>query len=46
MPVVGRAGELIGIITLDDILWQLAAPLAALAGLSERGRTFEVKTRK
>lgn len=46
MPVVGRAGELIGIITLDDILWQLAAPLAALAGLSERGRTFEAKTRK
>ena len=46
MPVVGRAGELIGIITLDDMLWQLAGPLAALAGLTERGRSFESKTRK
>ena len=46
MPVVGRAGELIGIITLDDMLWQLAGPLAALAGLSARGRSFESNVRK
>jgi CBS domain-containing protein len=46
MPVVGTDGALTGIITLDDMLWQLAAPLAALAGLSGRGRQFETLTRK
>ncbi len=46
MPVVGPDGALAGIITLDDMLWQLAAPLAALAGLSGRGRELETLTRK
>jgi CBS domain-containing protein len=46
MPVVGADGALAGIITLDDMLWQLAAPLAALAGLSGRGRELETLTRK
>jgi CBS domain-containing protein len=46
MPVVKADGTLAGIITLDDMLWQLAGPLAALAGLSGRGREFETKTRK
>lgn len=46
MPVVGADGVLTGIITLDDMLWQLAAPLAALAGLSGRGRQLESVTRK
>jgi len=46
MPVVGDDGALAGIITLDDMLWQLAAPLAALAGLSGRGRELETLTRK
>jgi CBS domain-containing protein len=46
MPVVGADGSLAGIITLDDMLWQLAAPLAALASLSERGRQIETMTRK
>lgn len=46
MPIVGADGALTGIITLDDMLWQLAAPLAALAGLSGRGRQFEKFTRK
>jgi CBS domain-containing protein len=46
MPVVGADGALVGIITLDDMLWQLAAPLAALAGLSGRGRELETLTRK
>jgi CBS domain-containing protein len=46
MPVVSDDGALAGIITLDDMLWQLAAPLAALAGLSGRGRELETLTRK
>jgi CBS domain-containing protein len=46
MPVVGKTGELVGIITLDDMLWQLAAPLAALSGLTGRERQFETLTRK
>jgi CBS domain-containing protein len=46
MPVVKADGTLAGIITLDDMLWQLAGPLAALAGLSGRGRQFETATRK
>ena len=46
MPVVGKAGELVGIITLDDMLWQLAAPLAALSGLTGRERQYETLTRK
>jgi CBS domain-containing protein len=46
MPVLAADGTLVGIITLDDMLWQLAAPLAALAGLSGRGRQFETLTRK
>jgi len=46
MPVVDDDGALAGIITLDDMLWQLAAPLAALAGLSGRGRELETLTRK
>ena len=46
MPVVGKGGELVGIITLDDMLWQLAAPLAALSGLSGRERQFETLTRR
>jgi CBS domain-containing protein len=46
MPVVDADGALAGIITLDDMLWQLAAPLAALAGLTGRGRELETLTRK
>jgi CBS domain-containing protein len=46
MPVVAADGALVGIITLADMLWQLAAPLAALAGLTGRGRQFETVTRK
>jgi len=46
MPVVAADGSLVGIITLADMLWQLAAPLAALAGLTGRGRQFETVTRK
>jgi len=46
IPVVAADGALVGIITFDDMLWQLAAPLAALAGLSGRERELEVFARK
>jgi CBS domain-containing protein len=45
MPVVGPGGALLGIITLDDMLRQLASPLAALADLAGRARHFEAQTR-
>jgi CBS domain-containing protein len=45
MPVVDAAGGLVGIITLDDMLRQLAAPLAALSELAGRGRRFETVSR-
>jgi len=45
MPVVDATGGLVGIITLDDILHQLAAPLAALSELAGRGRRFEAVSR-
>jgi len=35
----------VGIITLDDLLRQLAIPLAELAALSLRERAFEARTR-
>jgi CBS domain-containing protein len=41
MPVVSRSGELVGIITLDDMLLQLASPLASLAALSGWSRRLE-----
>ncbi len=46
MPVVDRTGELVGIISVDEMLRQLAVPLAALAELPARGRHLEVRTRK
>jgi CBS domain-containing protein len=46
IPVVGRSGELVGIVTLDDMLWHMAGPLAALSALSGRSRNFETETRK
>jgi CBS domain-containing protein len=45
MPVVDAAGCLVGIITLDDMLRQLASPLAALSELAGRGRRYESLTR-
>ena len=45
MPVVDAAGGLVGIITLDDMLRQLAAPLAALSELHGRSRRYETLTR-
>ncbi|MEO8506113.1 MAG: CBS domain-containing protein [Betaproteobacteria bacterium] len=45
IPVVDRNGELVGIISVDDMLRQLAVPLAALAELPARGRHLEMRTR-
>ena len=45
MPVIGPGGALVGIITMDDMLRQLTSPLAALADLAGRARSFEARTR-
>lgn len=45
MPVVDETGSLLGIITLDDMLYQLAGPLAALSELAGRGRHHETQVR-
>ena len=46
MPVVDKRGTLIGIITVDDILRQLAAPLVALSDLASRERRYEADVRR
>ena len=46
LPVVDAAGTLTGVVSVDDILPQLATPLAALADLSGRARRYEMQTRK
>ena len=46
LPVVDSAGRLAGVVSVDDILPQLASPLAALADLAGRSRRFEMQTRK
>jgi len=46
LPVVNAAGVLEGIVSVDDLLPQLASPLAALADLAGRSRRYEMQTRK
>jgi CBS domain-containing protein len=46
MPVVTDAGLLVGIISLDDLLHQLAVPLGELSELAIRERRHEAQTRK
>jgi predicted transcriptional regulator len=46
MPVVDSAGLLAGIITIDDLLPQLATQLAELSDLVVRGRQRELETRR
>jgi len=46
MPVVDHRGLLVGIIALDDLLRQLASPLAAVSELAGRGRHYETQTRR
>ncbi|HVN36115.1 MAG TPA: CBS domain-containing protein [Casimicrobiaceae bacterium] len=45
LPVVDAGGGLIGIVSFDDILLQLAGPLVAMADLAGRERHFEARTR-
>jgi len=46
LPVVNGSGFLVGIVSVDDLLPQLASPLAALADLAGRSRRYEMQTRK
>jgi CBS domain-containing protein len=46
LPVVDAEGALLGIITIDDILRQLAAPLAAIGELPRRERHMEMRLRR
>ena len=46
IPVVNAAGSLVGIVTLDDLLRQLVAPLAELAQVSARERRHEAEVRR
>ena len=46
MPVVAASGELIGIITFDDLLRQLVTPLAELSELAGRERRAEMRKRQ
>ena len=45
MPVVNVAGALVGIVTVDDLLPDLATCLGELSQLAARGREREVRTR-
>jgi len=46
LPVVAADGSLVGVISVDDILRQLAAPLAALGELPRRERHIEMRLRR
>lgn len=46
LPVVGDDGELVGIVTLDDLLVLLADELNALARLVTREQQKEISTRR
>jgi CBS domain-containing protein len=46
LPVVDSTGVLVGIVSVDDLLPQLASPLAAIADLAGRSRRYEMQTRK
>ncbi len=46
MPVVDADGALVGIVTVDDMVRQLALPLATLSELPRRGRHVEMQVRK
>jgi CBS domain-containing protein len=46
MPVVDGAGKLVGIVTIDDLLPQLASQLSELSTLPLRSREREVEARK
>jgi len=45
LPVVNKAGTLVGIIALDDLLRTLAEDLAAMSGIGARARAVESRLR-
>jgi len=45
VPVINRAGVLVGIVSFDDMLPRFAAELAQLADLAGRGRQRETRAR-
>jgi CBS domain-containing protein len=45
LPVVSSDGTLTGIVSLDDVLLDLVAPLVAVGDLANRERRFERRTR-
>ena len=46
MPVVNKAGVLVGIVSFDDLFPQLGIPLSELSGLAIREVRHEAETRK
>ncbi|MBK9609227.1 MAG: CBS domain-containing protein [Betaproteobacteria bacterium] len=46
MPVVNKAGVLVGIVSFDDLFHQLGIPLSELSGLAIREVRHEAETRK
>jgi CBS domain-containing protein len=46
LPVVGKQGELIGIVAVDDLLALLAEEMGALAKIITREQSLEAKTRR
>ena len=45
LPVIAADGALLGIVTMDDLLPGLVAPLVAIGDLAARERRFEVHSR-
>jgi CBS domain-containing protein len=45
LPIVSADGSLAGIVSLDDVLIELVAPLVAVGDLAARERRFEQHTR-
>jgi CBS domain-containing protein len=46
MPVVNKKGELVGIISIDDLIRFLSGELSAVAKLITREQAVERRTRK
>jgi len=45
LPIVGKSGELIGIVSIDDLLEVLAEEISELAKVISREQTRETATR-
>jgi CBS domain-containing protein len=45
LPVVGESGELVGVLTIDDVIEHLAAQLGSIAELIRMGQQAEVRDR-